>query len=313
MHPLNHSGTDTKKMADDDERHLPGLKGNAWFCISSCLKPNSGFAFFNSFLISIYIIYIYIIYLNIIHKRTKTLTKTNSNTVDNCHRLMSETMYRLQSHTESFFNEVPFSKGEGKSKIVKDRNGKTLYYKDYLQDYSPLGNNGAIEELKEKKPLQSFMKFLHSENPELHKIPMIGQFDRVSEHKVYEDAHVIIKTGMGYDMSKVLHIVVWSKNPNHQNIYYADIDILKKMKKAADLFINDTNNKMVLYKRMKEYDYDRLAQHDFILEECVEYGFHVQPTINRLHMHVTLGPLTDEGIKHEKRWLSLDKAIEFFI
>ena len=44
---------------------------------------------------------------------------------------------------------------------------------------------------------------------------------------------------------------------------------------------------------------------------CIQFGFHTQPTVGYLHMHMLIGPLTEEGETYQHRWISLDKVIDY--
>ena len=80
--------------------------------------------------------------------------------------------------------------------------------------------------------------------------------------------------------------------------------MLLGMKKAFIAFIR-RNRKWFL----TIYNFTNMEQ-NWLTEESFHFGFHWPPTIGYLHMHASVGPITEHGELLKDRWVSLDKIIE---
>lgn len=99
-----------------------------------------------------------------------------------------------------------------------------------------------------------------------------------------------------HDMADVYHFLVIPKNvPYLESIH--DLE-----------YTNLEHRKMI--DRMVTFAYSFCIQHKLCDNHPITMGFHNDPTVGYLHMHVLVGHLTDFGYRERHRWISVNDVFD---
>ena len=111
--------------------------------------------------------------------------------------------------------------------------------------------------------------------------------------------HCVGLQGIGIDHANIFHMLIIPKKSNIRwckDLKNKDIPLLLHMKQVGLQWID--KNRPQLQELWNKND-----------EIPIQFGFHTQPTVGYLHMHMLVGHLTEEGAKYKDKWISLQDVV----
>lgn len=125
----------------------------------------------------------------------------------------------------------------------------------------------------------------------------------------------------GHDLSRLLHLVLIPAHDEARpslrwvfDLVHSDLPLLAEMRQAGLAFFRE--NVPWFRARYAAMDVQRdlrgRSLEYWLREENVSFGFHANPSVGYLHMHMLVGPLTTEGYSERYRdsWVPLEAVIE---